>query len=174
MSRLEEIRDLYAFNRWANHAILDVVATLDEERYTRDLHSSFPSVQATLEHILQADWVWLQRWHGVSPGDMPAGMSGLGFPELRRQWGEVEGAQAAYLRELSAAELDQVLAYRNLAGESVALPLGHMLRHVVNHSTYHRGQVTTMLRQLGVTPPSTDLSRYYLAVAPRPEQPLQP
>lgn len=164
MTRLDEIRQLYEFNRWANGRILEAAAALDPEPFDRDLGSSFPSVRATLAHILGAEWIWLSRWNGTSPTAPPA------WPlddvaSLRARWTEVEAGQAALLAALTEDRLDQVIDYRNLAGEPYRSPLWQMLRHVVNHSSYHRGQVTTMLRQLGAAAPATDLILYFRTVA---------
>ena len=62
---------------------------------------------------------------------------------------------------LDDTELDRVVRYRNFKGEDHASPLWQLMRHMVNHSTYHRGQITTMLRQLGHEAVSTDLVVYY-------------
>jgi uncharacterized damage-inducible protein DinB len=165
MNRADEVRDLFGFNRWANHALLDAAATLSDEQYGRDLGSSFPSVRATLEHMGQAEWIWLRRLLGASPPAPPSGWASIVLAELRARWEEVEREQAAYLAQLTEPALDATLSYRTLSGEPYTSHRWQVLRHVVNHSTYHRGQVTTMLRQLGVTPPSTDLIRYYRLAA---------
>jgi uncharacterized damage-inducible protein DinB len=73
---------------------------------------------------------------------------------------ELEAERGSFLDGLSDADLDRVVSFRNLAGEPYADPLDGLIRHVVNHSTYHRGQVSTLLRQLGLTPPNTDLITY--------------
>lgn len=67
---------------------------------------------------------------------------------------------------LSDERLDEVVAYRTVAGVPQESAIWEMLRHVVNHGTYHRGQLATMLRQLGVAPPSTDLILFYRTVEP--------
>ena len=160
MTRAGELQELYAFNRWANEEILAAAAGLSSEQLSRDLGSSFPSVLATLAHVAQSDWVWLQRWGGVSPTAPPAwDVSTL--PALLGHWVTVQDQREAFLASLDDAALDRPIAYRNLAGVASTNPLWQLLRHVVNHSTYHRGQVTTMLRQLGTATVSTDLVRWY-------------
>lgn len=156
-----EIQDLYAYNRWANRRILAAVRALSGEERARDLRSSFPSVQATLAHVLGAEWIWLERWNGRSPGGFPADWNLDDWVELERRWGEVEAAQGRFVGALTAADLGRAVDYRNTAGTPFVAPLGQLLRHVVNHSTYHRGQVVTMLRQLGAAAPATDLVVYH-------------
>ena len=73
----------------------------------------------------------------------------------------MERDQEAFVSGLAFEDLTRVIAYGDTRGTAWEERLGRMLRHVVNHSSYHRGQVVTMLRQLGAVPPSTDLIRYY-------------
>ena len=74
---------------------------------------------------------------------------------LRTRWLEVEHEQAEFVAGLSEESLRTVIEYVNTKGESFAYPLWQMLQHVVNHASYHRGQVTTLLRQLGAAPPKS-------------------
>src|SRR6185437_8220373 len=112
-------------------------------------------------HMLGADWAWLSRWQGHSPSALPESWDLSTFDALRARWAEVERDQEAFIAGLTDDALRRPLAYRNWAGESCEEPLWQILRHVVNHATYHRGQVVTMLRQLGATAPSTDLIKFY-------------
>lgn len=154
-------RDLFAYNRWANARILDAAAALDDEALARDLGSSFPSVLATLAHLLAADWVWLRRWKGESPSAVPADWDRSSLAAIRAAWDDVEAERTAFLDGLDDAALTAELSYRDIAGRPWTSRMDDMLRHVVNHSTYHRGQVVTMIRQLGAVPPVTDLVAYY-------------
>jgi len=158
---VERIRALYEFNRWANAEVLDAVSALRPEQWTRDLKNSFPSVRNTLVHILWAEWIWLRRWKGVSPKSVFDPTEFATVDLLRTKWLEVEREQADFVTGLSEESLRAVIDYVNTRGESFAYPLWQMLQHVVNHSTYHRGQITMMLRQLGATPVATDLLVFY-------------
>jgi uncharacterized damage-inducible protein DinB len=160
-TRLDEIRDLYAYDRWANRRILDAVAALDAEAYGRELVSSFPSIRATLVHALAAQWVWLRRWKGSSPTGMPEGLDDMDFDALGAAWSAVEAEQGHFVAALSEEDLDRVLDYRDTRGRAFAEPMWRLLRHVVNHATYHRGQVVTLLRQVGSVPPATDMVVYH-------------
>jgi uncharacterized damage-inducible protein DinB len=158
---VQEIRELYAYNRWANRTVLAACEQLNAEELTRDLRSSFPSVRATLVHILSAEWIWLERWQGKSPKAMPERWRNLGLDGIGEQWREVEHGQISFLERLTEPALASEVRYRRLAGQVHAAPLEQLLRHVPNHSTYHRGQVVTMLRQLGATAPATDLVLFH-------------
>ena len=158
---VERIRALYEFNRWANAEVLDAVSALRPEQWTRDLKNSFPSVRNTLVHILWAEWIWLRRWKGVSPKSVFDPTEFATVDLLRTKWLEVEREQADFVTGLNEESLRAVIDYVNTRGESFAYPLWQMLQHVVNHSTYHRGQITMMLRQLGATPVATDFLVFY-------------
>ena len=69
--------------------------------------------------------------------------------------------RSVFLDDLAPERLNDVVEYKNTKGETWRYPLWQQLHHVVNHSTYHRGQVTTMLRQLGAEPLGTDFLVYY-------------
>lgn len=161
MTRADEIRELFAYNRWANRRLLEAAAALDDDALGRDLGSSFPSVLATLRHIASADWVWLRRWAGESPTGPPADWSPTSLDAIRSAWEEVEAERSAVLAALDDAALEREVEYRNTAGVAYTNRMDQMLRHVVNHSTYHRGQVVTMLRQLGGSAPATDLIAFH-------------
>lgn len=173
MSR-QEISRLYDYNAWANHRVLDACGALDRETFVREMVSSFPSVRDTLVHILGAEWIWLERWRGRSPGPAEAeGMfAGLAYPDLeavRRRWQAIESDQLNFIRALREAELGRVIEYINLEGHRFAYPLREMLVHLVNHGSYHRGQVVTLLRQMGAQPAATDYLRYLDVLAGDPE-----
>ena len=156
-----DIVTLYAYNRWANGRALDAVEKLDPAAFVKNLGNSFASIHATLVHIAGAEWAWLRRWHGDSPSKLPTG----DFPtvaSLRERFQSLDREREAFLAGVSEERLQQPFDYKDLAGNAMRLPLAQSMQHVVNHGTYHRGQVTTMLRQLCATPISTDMSRFYL------------
>lgn len=158
---LEDIRNLYDYNSWANHRILDACAALSGEQFTRDLGSSFRSVRDTLTHILGAEWVWLERWHGRLPSGLPPGSEFSDLEALRNRWAGIERDLHDYVASLTAEDLTRNIQVKTFAGQVFSQPHWQMLQHLVNHGTYHRGQVTTLLRQLGAKPVSTDLIGFY-------------
>jgi uncharacterized damage-inducible protein DinB len=150
---------LYAYNRWANARLVAAAATLSPELLHRDLAVSHRSIFGTLQHILWAEW----RWLGRGQLRAPAGRDPLecrDFVALRERWTELEAEQLEYLQRLSAGDLDRPISYDNPPGTRWTYQLRHMLQHLVNHSTYHRGQVAAMLRQLDAAPPATDFLVY--------------
>lgn len=158
---LEDIRLLYDFNAWANNRTLEACTALSPEQFRRDLGSSFKSVRDTLAHIYGAEWIWMERWHGRIPSTMPAAAD---FPDLetvRRRFAEMDRNLVDYVASLNADDVQRVMSYKSMAGAPSAQPLWQMLQHLANHGTYHRGQIATMLRQLGAKASSTDLIGFY-------------
>jgi uncharacterized damage-inducible protein DinB len=163
----EDIRLLYAYNRWANARVLAAAAQLTAEQFTRELGGSFASVRDTLVHILSAEWIWLMRWKGSSPKALFEAAQFSTLEALRARWAEVEAEQADFVARVTAESLRALIDYLNTRGESWRYPLGRMLQHVVNHSSYHRGQVITLLRQLGAAAVSSDYLLYFDDLAGR-------
>jgi uncharacterized damage-inducible protein DinB len=160
MISIKDVRDLFAYDEWANALVLDAAARLSDEEFTRGMGNSFPSVRDTLVHLLFAEWVWLRRWRGESPRLVLDPAEFADAESVRARLAEVARDRAELVAGLSDADLGRVVAYVNAKGEEWRYPLGRMMQHVANHSTYHRGQVVTMLRQLGAAAPSTDLLYY--------------
>jgi uncharacterized damage-inducible protein DinB len=155
------IRTLFEYDRWANARVLEAVTKLSAEQFLRDMGSSMRSVRDTLVHILSAERTWLSRWKGVSPTSM---LDPTTFPDMAAvaiRWKELETELRMLLDALTDERLRAVLAYTSLAGQPQAQPLWQQMAHLANHSTYHRGQVTTMLRQLGAQPVGTDLIAFF-------------
>jgi len=160
---IDYFRRMFSYNEWANEAFLEVVRGLTEEQFTRHIPSSFPTVRDTLGHMAFAEWLWLRRWKGESPTTRPEWTKGPSLDVIETQLRAAAEERAKLLDTLTDEDLRRDFAYRNLAGDPYHALLGELMAHVVNHATYHRGQLTTMLRQLDVKPPSTDLVNIYAA-----------
>ena len=154
---LHDLEYLNEYNQWANAKMLDAASKLNPEQFTADLKSSHRSVRDTLAHTLAAEWIWLERWKGTSPKALLAASDFPTVDSLRTRWSQLEKEYTEYIGGLMDDSLERVMAYTNTKGEQWEYPLGSMIQHVMNHSTYHRGQVTTMLRQLGAQVIPVDL-----------------
>jgi uncharacterized damage-inducible protein DinB len=160
----KESQQLLDYHYWARDRVLEAAKQLSPDDFTRDLGSSFKSVRDTLVHVYSAEWVWCSRWEGESPSAMIASNAFDDVPALREAWGELEVTMRSVVERFGRAGFDQVIEYRDLKGTLWRQPFWEMLHHVVNHASYHRGQVTAMLRQLHAQPPeSMDLITYYRA-----------
>jgi uncharacterized damage-inducible protein DinB len=171
---VDEVLELFAYNAWANRKIFDAAAGLPEEQYSRDLKSSHGGIHGTLAHIVWAEQLWVSRWRGAPPPAVAQGRDLASLADVRARWEEVEAERGAFLRGLTAAGLEETRAVKPSTGGEYVHSFRQMFRHAVDHSTYHRGQVVTMLRQVGVVPPSTGLIVFYRqrpAIAPPPSRP---
>lgn len=157
----QDIELLYRYDRWANDLVFGCASKLTAEQFTRDLQSSHRSVRDTLAHILAAEWIWLERWLGNSPKALFDPAQFFDLASVSAKLREVEQNQIKFIETLTDQSLGALVAYTNTKGERWEYPLGHQMQHVVNHSSYHRGQVTTMLRQLGAEAVSVDLLYFF-------------
>jgi uncharacterized damage-inducible protein DinB len=160
-----ELQMLVDYHYWATRRVLDSVESLSADQFTKDLGNSFPSVRDTLAHLYGADWIWCSRWEGDSPSAMPDAQNFPDVASLRKAWDRHEPRVKATLTRFAGIGVDQPFEYvRN--GVRQSQPFSYTVQHLVNHGTYHRGQVVTMLRQLGAeVPPSTDLITFFRALA---------
>jgi uncharacterized damage-inducible protein DinB len=152
---------LYDYNAWANRRSLEAAEKLTGEQLLKPLGSSFPSVRDTLAHIWGAEWIWLERFEGRSPASLPATDEFSTVASLRERWFEDEKRLLKFVSRLKQEDLDREIEYKTLKFGAYRNPLWQSMQHLVNHGTYHRGQVTTMLRQLGAQPILTDLMHFY-------------
>jgi uncharacterized damage-inducible protein DinB len=160
---IDDIRLLYQYDRWANNKVLQAAARLSAEQFTRDLGGSFRSVRDTLVHIIGGEWIWLRYWK--EPPTNSALLTRLrsrrdllfnpdSFPNVatvQLKWAEVENEQTEFVNGLTDEFLERMLPFR-----ATQVRLMHLMQHLANHSTYHRGQVALMMRQLNAEPVATD------------------
>lgn len=159
-----------AYNRWINEKLYASVATLNKEEIARDRGAFFGSILGTLNHILVADTIWLQRF-----AEHPQGFTSLAAIRNVRKPNSLAEIRYADIAALAAARasMDQMilafsheltddilgsaLAYANTKGEHFHRQLGHLVQHFFNHQTHHRGQVSVLLNQIGIDIGVTDL-----------------
>jgi len=152
---------LFEYDEWATNQLLDAAAQLDTADFRKDLGTSFQSVHGTLAHIYAAHLIWLTRWKGSSPAALVGRDEVPTLAELRKRWAELYKELRDYIQPLTSDQLNAPLPYKDLSGNPWGQLLHQQIQHLMFHSMYHRGQVVTLLRQLGQTPPHTDLILYY-------------
>ena len=157
----QEMRTLYDYNAWANHRSLEAASALTTEQFVKPMGSSFGSVRDTLAHVYGAEWIWLERFQGRSPASLPDTTQFKDVASLRERWNEHESRLLGFVRGLTQSDLDRVIEYKTLKFGVYSNPLWESMQHLANHGSYHRGQVTTLLRQLGAQPILTDLMHFY-------------
>ena len=157
----EEMVSLYEYNAWANRRSMDAASKLASEKFVEPRGSSFASVRDTLAHIYGGESIWLERFQGTSPAALPDVNQFSDARSLREAWAALETNLMAFVRGLKQADLDRVFEYQTFKFGTYKNPLWQSMQHLVNHGTYHRGQVTTLLRQLDAQPILTDLMHFY-------------
>jgi uncharacterized damage-inducible protein DinB len=157
-----EVKESFTYNAWANRRLFDALAALPGEQYQRDLKSSFASIHGTVCHIVWAEQLWFTRWLGRPAPAVAQGKDLAGLAEARARWESLEAERAAFLAGFPESRLSDTITITPSGGGA---PYSHSFRemflHVVDHSSYHRGQVITMLRQLGVKPPNTGMMGFF-------------
>jgi uncharacterized damage-inducible protein DinB len=156
----EDLGRLLEYTKWANHRVVRLAATLSPDDFKKGMGSSHGGVRGTLCHMLGAEWIWLERWKGVSPTKF---VDEGEFPDivaLSDRWKDMERHRDSWFDSLREEAPQETIAYRSMAGQPFENPLWQLVQHVANHSTYHRGQVVTMLRQLGAKVVSTDMVQW--------------
>lgn len=149
------------YSAWATRRVLESVRSLNAEELHRDLGCSYGGIYGTLAHIFQGDSIWFDRLDGVSTSSLAAYAPDADFAVFSRRWLGVLDHWVSWAETLDIAGWDRIVPYRNTQGETDSQPAWRIALHVVNHASYHRGQITTMLRQLGHEPIGTDLMAYY-------------
>jgi uncharacterized damage-inducible protein DinB len=153
---------LIDYDYWARDCVLEAVATITPEQFIRPMGNSFSSVRDTIGHICAAEHIWITRLKGEHPQGLQKPDRLPDIDSARKEWTKLEGAMREQLARLGPEAVEGTIEYQDLRGNDQSDVLWQILQHVVNHGTYHRGQITTMLRQLDAAPPkSMDLIAFY-------------
>jgi uncharacterized damage-inducible protein DinB len=165
----DQFRTLARYNTWMNSKIYALAAECTDDERKRDVQAFFGSIEGTLNHLLLADRIWMARFTGDEGSyqsrdrlGQPIPFEGLSqvlypvFAELRHNRELLDRQIEFWSKQLNDEEASGELVYFNTTGKRVRCPLWHAVVHFFNHQTHHRGQVTTLLFQLGKDPGVTD------------------
>lgn len=162
MAKAATLRDLLLYMLWADRLTLAAVRKVKPEDLTRDAGVSFGSVLGTLGHTLGSQRLWLSRFLGNPLTSRPEAGEYPDLPSWIAGWEETASQVEAFLAGLSDEQLAAPLTWASLPdGAAHTLPLWQAVMHLVNHTTYHRGQVISLLRQMGYPVPHTDLIVFF-------------
>lgn len=153
----DELASLYAYNRWANERVVVSLRALAPGDYTRELGGGWPSLRSTFVHLAGATNAWSVRFGGKDATSLPKEED---LPLLENAVTLLEFAQSKlepFLATLTPARTSEPFTWKNLSGAERTAPFWTVLRHVVNHCTYHRGQIASMIRRVGGKPLATDM-----------------
>jgi uncharacterized damage-inducible protein DinB len=153
---LSDLSTLHAYSSWATNRFFDALERLTPEQLHQDVKVSHGSMHGTLLHMIGAERIWLERWKSLQPQPFLTAADAPDLAALKRIWTDTGKATAAWLGTLNDRKVNETFTMTTSAGKSFTHVYAHAFQHLVNHSTYHRGQIVAMLRQLGVRPPVTD------------------
>lgn len=153
----QDILTLYKYNQWTTAKILNAASNVTQEQFLAP--ASFPhgGLRGTLVHAMFAEWIWRNRWEGISPNyrlkpdDFPT------FESLRTRWMEEEGKLMAFVESLTDEKLNSKFSYKDTKGNPLERILWQAMAHVVNHGTQHKTEAAALLTDLGHSPGDIDL-----------------
>ena len=150
---------MMTYHHWAADKTFEGLSQATAAQLDQKWGGSFGTGRALLNHVLGAERLWVDRWNGISGkiNPLPATHSGR---DLAAEWGRIKADEQKFLASLTATRFRQDLTYVNMKGETKTFPWSHIFVHVVNHGTYHRGQLTHLLRDLGLPATGTDFLYY--------------
>ncbi|HTY60261.1 MAG TPA: DinB family protein [Bacteroidota bacterium] len=157
---LQEIKMLTAYSAWATHRLFAALEQMSPEDAMRDMKSSHGNIHGTLTHLVGAEKMWLSRMSGtpdramIRPAEVPTAAA------VKSTWEQTGFAMAKFLGGMTDKKLQETFSFPAQSGEQLTYRFSEALQHVVNHATFHRGQVVAMMRQMGHTPPDTGLTLF--------------
>ena len=170
MDALRHVRYMADYNRWVNRRLYGFAAGMPHAGVTENRGAYFGSILGTLNHLAVADCLWLRRFEASGHWDqLSAAAAWLPQPSTLREPLSIDLPSLESIRirlddlfvhwatELIFSDLNRMLTYRNIKGESCQQQLGPLLWHVFNHQTHHRGQVHALLTAFGLQPAATDI-----------------
>ena len=163
----DDLPSLYSFNEWANARVLETLRALPEPDYVKEQGGGWPSLRATFVHLAGATDAWAERFSGRDATRLPTVDELPGLEDAARVLVAAGEKHRTLLATYTPERLAGPFVWKNLKGEEKTAPFWAVVRHVVNHQTYHRGQISSMLRRLGHAPKATDMVVWGIEVASR-------
>ena len=149
-----DIIKLIEYNNWANQLIGKQIEQLTHEQFAKQFGGSFGSIKATVVHVLESDWLWLNRFKGIPLAAVLAWQMETAS-EVFSVWRAIQDDMLLIAPTL-VEEQNKKIRFRTRKGIDYTLPAEDLIIHIANHGSYHRGQLTDMIRLAGGQPVSTD------------------
>jgi uncharacterized damage-inducible protein DinB len=152
----ELIRNHIEYTIWASNRLLEAASTLQAEERQRDFGTADGSIQRTLTHVMQSERMWLRRIQEGTPTISRVLPGDDEWQTLIERWRGVHQEWRAWARPLTEEGADAIIRYADMKGNPMREPVWHIVLHVVNHGSHHRGQVSGFLRAMNTIPPPLD------------------
>ena len=162
---LQEVKLLHAFNSWADNRILDAAVAMPSEKVMQDLKSSHGGIHGTLVHLVGSEKMWLSRWTGKPDAAFLSGADVPTVEAVRNAWVAVGFETAKFLGAMTDRKLQDTFTMKTSKGDTYTHIYWQAFQHMVDHCSYHRGQIVSMMRQQGTAPPTTGLINFYRETA---------
>ena len=154
--------ELSGYHIWANDRVCSWLDTISDEQWNQPVVSSFKSIQETILHMASAEKIWVERLLKYSKFEILAETFKGSKSDLIGTWKGISLSFKKLIEDMPEDLFQQKLLFKNTKGVEYDQPYYQLLAHIINHTTYHRGQVVTMLRQVGFTDvSSTDMTTYF-------------
>jgi uncharacterized damage-inducible protein DinB len=158
---MENLAFLIEYHYWAHNKVLQQLSIVPAEDWNKDTGGSFSSLKTLYQHLLEADYRWLQRWKGIPFAEIPKGFVVYGYSDLSAIWLPQLDEMVTVAKQFLTTNALEPVNFVTAKGLNVTQPFWQTLYQVVNHGTYHRGQVTNMLRILNHQPVTTDIFLFF-------------
>jgi uncharacterized damage-inducible protein DinB len=153
--------ELAEYNAWANDIVCSWLEQITDEQWNKEIVSSFNSIRETVLHVISAEQAWIKRFKKEPVVWLQSTYKGTKDEHIKI-WKDSSAEFKVCVSALDENDLYKNLDFKRLNGDAYSMPYYQLFAHVVNHATYHRGQLVTMLRQAGFTNISaTDLLGVY-------------
>lgn len=154
--------ELAEYHIWANNAVCNWLENLSDKQWKQPVVSSFNSLHETILHTANAEKIWVERFKKHSKFELLTPTFNGSNEDLIKLWKKISQSLQEFIEQMPDDSLQQKLLFKNTKGIEYNLPYYQLLAHIINHSTYHRGQLVTMLRQVGFTDLSSiDITTYF-------------
>ncbi|QHV95505.1 DinB family protein [Spirosoma endbachense] len=158
---MDHYKSLIKYNIQSNQRVLAQLRDFPQHEFEKELGGSFPSLKLTIRHLLESDWIWLKRWQGEPLATLPTHWETNAVESIQAIWEPIQDDIDAYFSVCLPDQLERSVRFTTKKGDTFALLLWQTINHVVNHGTYHRGQITNMVRMLGYQPVVTELFLFF-------------
>ncbi len=158
----EHLQHMFDFVQWGDNELLAAARMVPDEGYYREQGISIGSIHKLLVHEMAAQWIWLSRWRGENPTRLENHEDYPTRDSVLLRWPLVHSAINDFMGTQTPKSLARDVQYRNIKGELFSLPLGDLMQHVIDHATYHRGQINTMIKHAGGHPANVSYQLYSL------------